>query len=187
MTYQPPPPAPVKGPFGPAAKVGICLIPVLTLSIFGLVPAMVLAARRKRRVDLVGAVAFAVLEMALFVCSYLSGQPHSGVPSGVVGIVIMLLVFGAPVHFLVMDSRSVWDSGRPQAVPAYPQPYGVYPPQSGYGYPPAPAPIFQAPPPAQAPVVHNTPPAQAQPEAAPTDDLQQLGELLRRQAGGDRQ
>lgn len=91
-----------------------------------------------------------------------------------------VLMFAAPVHFLLMDRRRVWGGPFPVPLPGYwqPVPAPMYQ-QPVYQQPqsrPVPAPVYQQPQP------------QSQPAAAPPgpalDELQQLGELLRRQAEG---
>lgn len=62
-------PTAAKGPFGVGAKVLLCLVAVLTAGLLGFVPAVALAARRKRRVDVVGAVVFAALSLLMLVCA----------------------------------------------------------------------------------------------------------------------
>ncbi|TQF03680.1 hypothetical protein E6W39_17385 [Kitasatospora acidiphila] len=195
MTYQPPLQPTAKGPLVVWAKVAICLVPLVTLTFFSFVPAVVLAARRKRTVDVVGAVVVAVTEMVMMVCAVVSGKATSG-PANTAGVcLVLLLIFGTPIHFLLMDRRAVWERGRPEPAPGYPypQPYGAYP-QPVAGYAPAPPvqhrPVVQDRPPVQDRLpVQDRPPVQEQSPvapSAPTDDLRELGELLRRQAGGDR-
>jgi hypothetical protein len=202
------------------ARVALSLVPLVTLSLLAFVPSVVLAARRRHRGDVVGAVAIGLTELAMLVCLTLAGQA-SREPADTLGAcLLVVLLFGTPVHFLVMDQRAVWARLRPEQAPApgYPQPYPAQPqpahPYPAYGQPaygqpvpqppvaqpypmdrppaaqpPAAQPFAPQPPAAQPPVVQQSPPAVRQPPAAPppaaTSELQELGELLRRQAGGD--
>jgi hypothetical protein len=141
---------PTGGPSRPAARLAWCLLPLLTLGLLGMVPALVLAFRRRRPVDTLGAVAAVLVEATFYVC--LAVVPGDSQSSGALlgGSTGILLLVGAPLHFLLMDRRSQWPVQAP-------------PVQAS----PVPAPFVQVPP--------VWPPA-------PADDLQQLGELLRRQA-----
>jgi hypothetical protein len=162
------------GPFRVGPKVLFCLVPLLTLGLLGLVPSLVLALRRRRAVDVLGAVVFVLLQLALYVSIGLTDPDSTNDFDVVGGLALMVLWLGAPAHFLVLDSRYGW--GIPKTVP---------PVQPGVWYPPAqyPAAVPQPPLPRQAhpqPAVPQPPVPQ---KAAPTqDDLQQLGELLRRQS-----
>ncbi|KQV23971.1 MULTISPECIES: hypothetical protein [unclassified Kitasatospora] len=154
------------GPFRVGPKILFCLVPLLSLGLLGLVPSLVLALRRRRAVDVLGAVVFVLLQLTLYVSVGLSKPDGQDVFSLIGGLALLALWLGAPVHFLVLDSRSGW--GTPKTVP---------PVQTAAWYP---APQYPAAPPAPP----LPAPAQPAPQAsAPTqDDLQQLGELLRRQA-----
>ncbi|WP_051966727.1 hypothetical protein [Kitasatospora mediocidica] len=177
--FGPPSPPPrVPGPFGVPAKVLLALLPVLTAGLLGFVPALLLARRRRRGVDVAGAVVFGCLLGLMVVCGGLAGDKRQVVANGIGMATMVVLIFVPPVHFLLMDRRAVW--GVPVAPqPAYPQPYAqAYPqayPQSYAPQPPHPAPGYPSPQPSHQP----------QPSTqAPVDELQQLGELLRRQAEG---
>ncbi|WP_283843997.1 hypothetical protein [Kitasatospora humi] len=193
MSYPSPPPPEAKGPFRGWAKAAICLIPLATASLLAFVPALLLATRRKDRADVVGAVVVGLTEMGMLICAALAGKADREPANTIGASLVALLVFGAPVHFLVMDGRAAWARLRPRPVPAYPspQPVPAYPYPQPYGaypqpYPPqAPAPVDPQPPTRTPRPVRDQPPAQAR--SGPTDDLRELGELLRRQAGGDRQ
>ncbi|WP_457028324.1 hypothetical protein [Kitasatospora sp. P5_F3] len=152
------------GPFRVGPKILFCLVPLLSLGLLGLVPSLVLALRRRRAVDVLGAVVFVLLQLTLYVSIGLSKPDAQDSFSLIGGLALMVLWLGAPVHFLVLDARG----GAAKAVP---------PAQPGAWYPPPQYPAAPPTPPQPVPV-------QPAPQAsAPTqDDLQQLGELLRRQA-----
>jgi hypothetical protein len=128
---------------------------LLTLGLLGMVPALVLAVRRRRTVDVLGAVAAVLVEVTFYVC--LAVVPADSHSSGALlgGSTGILLLVGAPLHFLLMDRRSQWPVPTPFVQASFAQT------------------SFVPPPPVQAP-------PRRLPE--PADDLQQLGELLRRQA-----
>ncbi|MDH6116663.1 hypothetical protein ABH930_001062 [Kitasatospora sp. GAS204A] len=130
-------PTAAKGPFGVGAKVLLCLVAVLTAGLLGFVPAVALAARRKRRVDVVGAVVFAALSLLMLVCAVIGGaDKHAAVVNGLGEGTMALLVFAAPTHFLLMD-RQVRVSVAPLvAWPLAPQPPAYQPPSAQ-----APAPV----------------------------------------------
>ncbi|MBB4923895.1 hypothetical protein [Kitasatospora kifunensis] len=154
-------PAPPKGPFGVVVKVLLCLVAVLTAGLLGFVPAVALAVRRRRRADVLGAVVVGALSLLMFVCAVVAGDDkHATVANGLGAGTMVLLILGAPTHFLLMDRRRVWGGPAPVLAPV---------PLPGYWAPPPP-PEYQLPP--------------QQPVSAPVDELQQLGELLRRQAEG---
>lgn len=150
------------GPFRVGPKILLCLVPLLSLGLLGLVPSLVLALRRRRVADLVGAAVFGLLQLGLYVSIGLTEEKNSEyVLSSAGSIALMLLWLAAPVHFLIADARG-------QARRAVPQPAAAW-------YPP---PQYPAAPPSLPPAVA---PAPAQ------DELQQLGELLRRQSQDGKQ
>lgn len=154
------------GPLGAGGKVLLALVPLLSLGLLGMVPSLVLALRRKRAADVVAAVVAGLLQLLVYVAIGLT-DPDPDTASGLDlagGLALFTLWLGGPVHFLVMDTQAQWRSKAPAPAPApwYPPPAVPYQQQP---YPQAP----QAPRPAQA-------------GPATQDDLQQLGELLRRQA-----
>ncbi|MER5863841.1 hypothetical protein [Kitasatospora sp. NPDC002040] len=156
------------GPFRAGPKVLLCLAPLVTLGTLGMVPPLLLALRRKRVWDVLGAVVFGLLQLLMYVSL---GLTEKGTETGwdlAGGFAVLALMLGAPVHLLVADSRSVW--GTPKAAPPAP-PAAWYPPPpylAGAAQP------QQAHHPQQAPQPQRSAPTQ--------DDLQQLGELLRRQS-----
>jgi hypothetical protein len=208
MTVQLPQQPRRPGPLGVAAKVALCLLAVFSAGLLGFVPAVLLAARRKTRVDVVGAVVICALSVLMVVCAELSGADQTTSPTKVIGETVMVvLAFGTPTYFLLMDRRSVWDRLRPEpsvwltydcvygggptfqnqpfpqpSFPAQPfqnQPFQALPLQQPQAQP------FQAQPFQQPPVQDR--PAQQPPLQQPPapDELQELGDLLRRQAQGD--
>ncbi|MEU9132978.1 hypothetical protein AB0D08_33590 [Kitasatospora sp. NPDC048540] len=116
------------GPHHPALKALYALLPLLTVGLLGLVPSVVLAARRRRPADLAGAVVIGAVQLAVYVCLGLTPDNSQGSPYSIVGgLLLIALAVGAPVHFLVMDRAAAWFPGRPAphpAFPAHPQPYG---------------------------------------------------------------
>ncbi|MFJ8044439.1 hypothetical protein ACIRBX_28440 [Kitasatospora sp. NPDC096147] len=171
------------GPFKVGPKILLALVPFLTLGLLGMVPSLVLALRRRRVADVVGAVLVGLVQ--LFVYVYLGlNDPDSDATNGLTvagGFGLVALWLGGPAHFLVMDSRHIWGTGAQPPAPAawYPQP--PLQAQPGYQpYPQHPAPM-PAPGPLPAPQPQPYPPVQPQGPAT-QGDLQQLGELLRRQA-----
>ncbi|WP_327680169.1 hypothetical protein [Kitasatospora sp. NBC_00458] len=218
-TWSGPVPAQARpvGPYGVLGRVLVVLAPLLTIGLLGMVPSLLLAVRRRRAYDILGAVVFAGLFLTYFVSIGIAGDgPKGSSPTAdTVGMVMMVLMwFVPPVHFLLMDRAAVWAAGRPQP-PAPVGPHGLaaatapHPAQPGYGYPaPAAQPYgtpaqpaygYPAPgaqpygTPAQpfaAPAPYPPAPAPAGPAAAgagasgpaTSDELRELGELLRRQA-----
>ncbi|MEV4614419.1 hypothetical protein AB0K43_17745 [Kitasatospora sp. NPDC049258] len=176
------------GPHHPGVKVLYCLVPPLTLGLLGMVPSLVLAVRRRRPVDLLGAVLFGLVQLTVYVCLGLSPDDGRGSAYSVLGgLCLFVLMLLAPAHFLLMDRARVWLAAGPQPAPQLPTgPMAAMVPMAAPampaawptpapGWPPAPAPLpgpMSAPVPAQLPA----------PAPATADDLQQLGELLRRQA-----
>ncbi|MGW2397866.1 hypothetical protein ACWCYY_15115 [Kitasatospora sp. NPDC001664] len=153
------------GPLGVGGKVLLALVPLLSLGLLGMVPSLVLAVRRRRAADVAGAVVAGLLQLLVYVAVGLT-DPDPDVASGLDlagGLALFALWLGGPVHFLVMDTQQQWRSKAPAPAPWYPPPVVPYQPQPQPSYPPRPQP---------------------QPQAGPAtqDDLQQLGELLRRQA-----
>ncbi|MDH6576979.1 hypothetical protein [Kitasatospora sp. MAP5-34] len=160
------------GQFGPAqggpyawwGKLLCCLVPLLTLGLLGLVPSLLLAVRRRRAVDVLGAVFFGLLTLAAFVLVGLA--PKSGTPSStLLGFTALPLWLGAPVHFLVLDSPRFW--GMPGPAPA--------------PFVPGQVRIQSQPPQQAAQLTEWQPPVGVDTPVPASDDLQQLGELLRRQ------
>lgn len=202
----PPPPGPARrpGPYGPLGRVLCALTPLVTVGLLGMIPSLLLAIRRRRAYDILGAVVFAGLFLTYLVCAGVAGGTREAPTADTVGMVAMVLMwFGAPLHFLAMDLRVVWEAGRPKApAPAahYSQPAAPYAqPAPGAPYAPTPAPGYAAPFGVPAPTgsaAPNTPPpapgygypapapyAAAAPTAPATgEELRELGELLRRQA-----
>ncbi|SDT65651.1 hypothetical protein SAMN05216371_3442 [Streptomyces sp. TLI_053] len=231
------------GPYGVAGRVLVVLAPLLTVGLLGMVPSLLLAVRRRRAYDILGAVVYAGLFLTFFICIGVAGSFGKGEApvADAVGTTMMVLMwFTPPVHFLLMDRQVVWSAGRPAA------PAGVvgHPQPAGYGYPSAqssthpygaaqpypnpaaqpygtpqpytPAPTYGAaqpygtpapssyPAPAPAPAPYAQPGQAAQPPyqshpptgavgqgasgagPATSDELRELGELLRRQAREDR-
>ncbi|MFC5665289.1 hypothetical protein ACFP3U_20175 [Kitasatospora misakiensis] len=225
------------GPYGVLGRVLVVLAPLLTVGLLGMVPSLLLAIRRRRAYDILGAVVFAGLFLTFFICIGIAGSyPKGDAPvADAVGTTTMVLMwFTPPVHFLLMDRQVVWGAGRPAA------PTAAYPPPAGYGYPSpatpaqpypaaqpygatqsypaaqpyAPAPSYGAAQPYSAAQPYGTPapypqaaqpqpPVQPQPSVAhppvqaggagaggagpaTSDELRELGELLRRQAREDR-
>ncbi|MFE9425218.1 hypothetical protein ACFYNO_19845 [Kitasatospora sp. NPDC006697] len=150
MTYQPPCPRRPPGRLGAGPATVLCLVAFLTAGLLGFLPAVLLAVRRRTRADLAGAVAAVVLELALVVSAAITDPGSNGGVANHLGVGLMLLMMlGAPLHFLLMNRRAAWDAHTPAMKPA-----------------PMPTPYL--------------------PPPAPADDLQQLAELPRRQAGSDR-
>ncbi|MBD0676886.1 hypothetical protein BU198_40930 [Streptomyces sp. CBMA156] len=179
------------------------LAPLLSFGLLGAVPSLLLAVRRRRAYDVVGAVVFCALLLTLIVSAGVAGSLKNPAADTTGQITLAVLWFLPTPHFLAMDSRAVWLAGPtgPQAAPpvlpraaspyAVPHaspygapnasPYGTTVP--GYGVPaPAPVPAGPVPPPAAVPPAGA--PSATAPETA--HDLRELGELLRRQAREDR-
>ncbi|MFD4908561.1 hypothetical protein [Kitasatospora purpeofusca] len=214
------------GPYGVTGRVLVVLAPLLTVGLLGMVPSLLLAVRRRRAYDILGAVVYAGLFLTFFICVGVAGSFGKGeapVADAVGTTTMVLMWFTPPVHFLLMDRRAVWSAGRP-AAPAgvgghpqpagygypsaqpygapqpYPtaQPYGTpqpYAPAQPYGTPapyPAPAPAPAPYPQAAQPPYRSHPPTPAVGQGASgagpatSDELRELGELLRRQAREDR-
>ncbi|WP_431680105.1 hypothetical protein [Kitasatospora sp. KL5] len=199
------------GPFSLLHRILVCLVPLLTFGLLGMLPSVLLAARRRRAVDVLGAVVFGLVQLTMYVVLGLSPKDTTGTwYADVTGLTAILLWLGAPAHFLVMDSRSIWGTPAepvqahwppqglilptqyppaaptpPAPMPAVPMPSGrVHPGPVPAGYPAQPYPHAYTPAPAQPPAPSpGAPTVQSAPGA---DDLQQLGELLRRQAGDGR-
>ncbi|GAA2807461.1 hypothetical protein GCM10010441_35310 [Kitasatospora paracochleata] len=199
-------PGPVaSGPYRVGTTVLCCALPLLTFGVLGMAPSLVLAAGRRRAVDIVWAVVFGALQLTFFVCAGLAPHGSTDTVYDNVGAASMVaLWFGAPVHFLVMNRRVSWPAPKvfapppnPYAVPGYPaQPYPTPTPApypttypTPTPYPPT-APTHPYVPQAQVQVQAQAQPSdrpQAQPRTpapgpATGEDLQQLAELLRRQA-----
>ncbi|MFE7563143.1 hypothetical protein [Kitasatospora sp. NPDC057500] len=210
------------GPYGVPGRVLVVLAPLLSVGLLGMVPSLLLAVRRRRPYDILGAVVYAGLFLTFFICMGIAGSyPKGDAPlADAVGTTMMVLLwFTPPVHFLLLDRQVVWSSGRSAQPPA---PAGSYAPPAGYGYPAPAAPVQPYPQPAQPypaaqpygtgapypqaarpypavdshPSAISHPPVRAAgpgPAAAPgaagpatSDELRELGELLRRQAREDR-
>ncbi|MER6363439.1 hypothetical protein [Kitasatospora sp. NPDC001527] len=223
MAVPPPGPGRQAGPYGVLGRVLVVLAPLLSVGLLGMVPSLLLALRRRRAYDILGAVVYAGLFLTFFICIGIAGSYPKGeapLADGIGTTMMVLMWFTPPVHFLLMDRQVVWSAGRP-AQPSVPA--GSYPPPAGYGYPapakvagtyPQPvqpypsappygtaAPYPQAAPPypavdshpsaishppvrAAGPGAGGSAPAGAGP--ATSDELRELGELLRRQAREDR-
>ncbi|MFF2045823.1 hypothetical protein ACFVVX_35910 [Kitasatospora sp. NPDC058170] len=181
------------GPYGVLGKVLCAVTPVVTVGLLGMIPSLLLAIRRRRWFDILGAVVFAGLFLTYLVGAGVAGNDKSAHGADTAGMTAMLLMwFGAPLHYLLMDSRALWNAARPQPT-VLPTPPGYYPPpaspyaQTAPVMPYAPPPGYATPAPVSMPNTAPTP-APAPPAAAPaappaaSDDLRELGELLRRQA-----
>ncbi|MFF1873872.1 hypothetical protein [Kitasatospora herbaricolor] len=202
------------GRFGVPGRVLCCLAPLLTVGFLGVVPSLLLAVRRRRVFDVIGAVLFCLVFVVFLVSIPLAGgAKHENTADTTGAVAMVLLWLGAPLHYLAMDRRPLW----PAPVLAVPAPYyqPVHPVQTAWYPPPPVAPLLGAPlpttgapvPVAEAdpyalvaryhapaatpapvvPVAPAAPVAAEPPAAAPApartgDDLQQLGELLRRQS-----
>ncbi|MDH6706248.1 hypothetical protein P3T27_002971 [Kitasatospora sp. MAA19] len=170
-----PGPEPIPGRFGVPGRVLCALAPLLSVGLLGVVPSLLLAVRRRRAYDIVGAGVFCALLLTVFVSAGIAGSLQDPTADATGQTTLIVLWFAAPVHYLVMDSRAVWQAGRPRPAAPYLSPYAVTMP--GYGTPVAPAAPIAAPVAPVAPVA---------PAAETAHDLRQLGELLRRQAREDR-
>ncbi|MFG3050266.1 hypothetical protein ACGFZP_04820 [Kitasatospora sp. NPDC048239] len=191
------------GPYGVLGKVLCAVTPVVTVGLLGMIPSLLLAIRRRRWFDILGAVVFAGLFLTYLVGAGVAGNDKSAVTADTAGMTAMLLMwFGAPLHYLLMDSRTLWNAARPQptllpAAPAYYPPAASPYAQTAPAMPYSPAPGYATPGPTPMPMPHtaipSAPPAAAPPATppaaapAPADDLRELGELLRRQAREGRQ
>ncbi|MFE4974072.1 hypothetical protein ACFRAR_18430 [Kitasatospora sp. NPDC056651] len=185
-------PAPIPGRFGVAARVLCALAPVLTFGLLGAVPSLLLALRRRRAYDIVGAVVFCALLLTLFVSAGVAGSLQNPTADTTGSITMAVLWLVPTAHFLVMDSRAVWLAGRPapQAVPrGVPQSVSPYAVPNGAPYA-ATAPGYGVPGPGPVPAPAPVPAPFVRPAVAPAPetahDLRELGELLRRQAREDR-
>ncbi|MFJ2575474.1 hypothetical protein [Kitasatospora aureofaciens] len=156
------------GRFGVPVRVLCALAPLLTAGLLGAVPSLVLAIRRRRPYDVVGAVVYCALFLTMIVCAGIAGSLKASAADVVGQVALGLLWLTPSLHFLLMDRRPLWEPTAP-AAPTF-SPYASTMP--GHITPPPAAP------PAAPPAV---PPA-APPTAPPADDLRELGELLRRQA-----
>ncbi|MFJ3790347.1 hypothetical protein [Kitasatospora sp. NPDC090091] len=126
-------PAAGPGPYGALGRTLCILAPLLTFGLLGMVPALLLAIRRRRAYDVVGAVVFTGLFLAFLVSAGIAGGNSDGTVLDKVGTVaLVLLWFGAPLHFVGMDLRAVWDAGRPAPAPAAYYPPTAPPPVSPY-------------------------------------------------------
>ncbi|MFG2843179.1 hypothetical protein ACGF12_08380 [Kitasatospora sp. NPDC048296] len=190
-------------------RVLCALAPLLSFGLLGAVPALLLAVRRRRAYDIVGAVVFCALLLTLIVSAGIAGSLKDPTADVTGGITLGVLWFTPTVHFLAMDSRAVWEAGRPASK------YPTSPTGPSYGTPAAPqtAPLYGPPtvlpaapsygPPVGSPYAPQavspyaaTVPGYGAPAAAPAPaavpapapaaetahDLRELGELLRRQA-----
>lgn len=178
----------VPGPLRIWANVLIAALPVLSLGVLGMAPSLVLAVRRRRAVDILGAVVIGLMELSLFVAAGLT--PKGGKISDAVGFLLLLPMWiGTPVHFLLMNRRRFWPAPTSDPYPySYPvAPTGPYPtasyPAASYPTVPYPANPYQAT--AQAAAPHPAPPVAPVVPGPQTGaaELRELGELLRRQAG----
>ncbi|MEU1289359.1 hypothetical protein [Kitasatospora sp. NPDC005856] len=200
-------PAPIPGRFGVAARVLCALAPLVSFGLLGAVPSLLLAVRRRRAYDILGAAVFCALLLAMIVSAGVAGTLKNPTADTTGQITLAVLWLLPTAHFLVMDSRAVWLAGPPAPQAAQPSapPHVVAPYASsyaattpGYGAPTPPptartiqiAPASPASPAFPAPTAHPTPPLPPAPTAHPAPetahDLRELGELLRRQAREDR-
>ncbi|MFJ6212665.1 hypothetical protein ACIQGZ_04945 [Streptomyces sp. NPDC092296] len=175
-------------PSRPVVKVLWALVPVVTFTLLAFAPATYLAARRRRPADWLGVAFFAVNTAAFCLGMVFAADPGQPYTSGdVIGITAMCIGFVvAPVHFLVMDRKAVWERFAAAqgfaGAPGFAAPPAAHPAQPGYGWPP------QPPPTSYTPTLYQPQPqpGYAAPAPAPEDaaraELRQLGELLRRQA-----
>ncbi|MFF2148499.1 hypothetical protein [Kitasatospora sp. NPDC058190] len=186
--------APVPGRFGVTLRVLCALAPLLSFGLLGAVPALLLAVRRKRAYDIVGAVVFCALLLTLIVSAGIAGSLKDPTADLTGEIALGVLWLTPTAHFLVMDSRAVWEAGRPASKalasptvpqtalsygpPAVPQTAPSYGPPVGSPYA-ATVPGYGVPAAAPAPAPAPAP----SPAAETAHDLRELGELLRRQAG----
>ncbi|MET8623510.1 hypothetical protein ABZW30_07090 [Kitasatospora sp. NPDC004669] len=150
-----------------AARVLCALAPLLTVGLLGVVPSLLLAVRRRRAYDIVGAVVFCALLLTLAVSAGVAGSIKDPTADLTGEIALGVLWLTPTAHFLVMDSRAVWEAGRPAPKPLAP----AYGPPAASPYAPT-MPGYGAPPAAAAPA----------PAVETSHDLRELGELLRRQA-----
>ncbi|MFE6055065.1 hypothetical protein ACFQ6N_30310 [Kitasatospora sp. NPDC056446] len=181
-----PGPAPVPGRFGTPARVLCALAPLVTFGLLGVLPPLLLAVRRRRAYDILGAAVFCALLLVMFVSAGIAGTLKNST-ADITGQITLAVLWLAPTaYFLLMDRRAVWEAGppRPHKTPLAAPPYGppVAAPYAatvpGYG---APVPVAA---PAATPVVPAAPASPAAPETG--HDLRELGELLRRQVREDR-
>ncbi|MFD8756912.1 hypothetical protein ACFV0O_38935 [Kitasatospora sp. NPDC059577] len=208
--------APIPGRFGTPARVACAAAPLLTFGLLGAIPSLLLAVRRRRAYDVLGAVVFCALLLTMIVSAGISGSLKDPTADVTGQITLAVLWLTPTAHFLLMDRRAVWEAGRRPAPQApYPSPYPA-PTASPYAGPsaspyaataPGPdaspyagpsaspyaatAPGYGVPVPAggPAPTTPTAPPAPAAPATpAPgtAHDLRELGDLLRRQAREDR-
>ncbi|MCG6498924.1 hypothetical protein [Kitasatospora sp. A2-31] len=111
-------PVAAPGPYGALGRTLCILAPLVSFGLLGMVPSLLLAIRRRRAYDFVGAVFFTGLFLAFLVSAGIAGGHSDGTVLDKVGTVaLVLLWFGAPLHFVGMDLRAVWDAGRTAAAP----------------------------------------------------------------------
>ncbi|MGW7444217.1 hypothetical protein [Kitasatospora sp. NPDC054795] len=191
-------PAPIPGRFGVVVRVLCALAPLVTFGLLGVVPSLLLAVRRRRAYDILGAAVFCALLLAMIVSAGVAGTLKNPTADTTGQITLAVLWLLPTAHFLVMDSRAVWLAGppAPQAVPrtapqvlspyAVPNvsPYGATVP--GYGAPAQAAAPAHAPVPAPVAPTATAASAPSAPAPETAHDLRELGELLRRQAREDR-
>ncbi|MFD4659928.1 hypothetical protein ACFWP2_30355 [Kitasatospora sp. NPDC058444] len=191
-------PAPIPGRFGVVARVLCAAAPLVTFGLLGAVPSLLLAVRRRRAYDILGAAVFCALLLAMIVSAGVAGTLKNPTADTTGQITLAVLWLLPTAHFLVMDSRAVWLAGppapqaarqaaphaaAPQAASPYAAPYAATMPGYGAPTPPPAAPAALITPAPTAPA-HPAAPAPQAPETA--HDLRELGELLRRQAREDR-
>ncbi|MEU8923787.1 hypothetical protein AB0D10_23065 [Kitasatospora sp. NPDC048545] len=188
--------ASIPGRFGTPARVACAAAPLLTFGLLGAIPSLLLAVRRRRAYDVLGAVVFCALLLTMIVSAGISGSLKDPTADVTGQITLAVLWLTPTAHFLLMDRRAVWEAGRrPEPQAPYPSPYPA-PTASPYAGPSASpyaatAPGYGVPVPAggPAPTTPTAPPAPAAPATpAPgtAHDLRELGDLLRRQAREDR-
>ncbi|MFE5583607.1 hypothetical protein [Kitasatospora sp. NPDC056531] len=169
--------APVPGRFGVTLRVLCALAPLLSFGLLGAVPALLLAVRRRRAYDVVGAVVFCALLLTLVVSAGIAGSLKDPTADLTGEITLGVLWLTPTAHFLAMDSRAVWEAGRPASKSPAPQTVPQAVPQAVPSYgPPAGSPYAATVP------GYGVPAAAPAPAAETAHDLRELGELLRRQA-----
>lgn len=135
-TFGPPPGAAAQPPGRPSTSVRVlcALVPLLTAGVFGPLPSLVLAIRRRRPYDIAGAVVYCLLLLTMVVCAGVASDTKASAANVIGEIALALLWLTPTLHYLVMDRRSLWA----------PTPYAP-PPAAPYG---ATMPGHTAPPPA---------------------------------------
>ncbi|WP_425554940.1 serine/threonine-protein kinase, partial [Kitasatospora putterlickiae] len=172
MAVPPQGPGRQPGPYGVLGRVLVVLAPLLSFGLLGMVPSLLLAVRRRRAYDILGAVVYAGLFLTFFICMGIAGSyPKGDAPlADAIGTTMMVLLwFTPPVHFLLLDRQVVWSSGRPARKPAQSGSYA--PPGGGRPGPAVPAG------PAVPPAVRDRRPLPAGRPAVPGRRLPPVGHL----------